>query len=198
MVLRYENFLPRVFELTENDSKLVRKEAFWAISNIAAGTLEQIEMIIENRNYIERLKTAVTTEKEDVNKITSLIFKIFQIAKEAGFALCNMISIGKRYHINLAVNAFDLLETLNFILKRFDKDLKKGAIEAIQNILERERDYTDQIKKAGLLEIIQDLTKESEFSEEANLILGYFDQDEDVENPEENDDSEQEAQEKKD
>jgi len=49
-----------------------RKEAFWAISNLSVGTQDQIEMILENDNSIERLKTAVATEKLDVKKLQLL------------------------------------------------------------------------------------------------------------------------------
>jgi len=60
--------LPRLFELTQSDLKLIQKEAFWAISNIAAGSQEQIQQIIENDDYIERLKTAVVTEHKEVRR----------------------------------------------------------------------------------------------------------------------------------
>jgi len=41
----------------------------WTISNITAGNPQQIEMILENKNYVDRLKTAIATAPTDVKKI---------------------------------------------------------------------------------------------------------------------------------
>ncbi len=50
-----------------------RKEAFWAISNITAGTSEQIEMIIKNESFMKRLKDAVVSEPTEVIEIARFV-----------------------------------------------------------------------------------------------------------------------------
>ncbi len=67
------------------------------------------------------------------------------------------------------------------ILKDFEDDLKQNAVEAILNILKTKSDnatrdsWMEAIKKeAGLVEMIQDLAKDGEFSSNVELILNYF------------------------
>ena len=66
-MLIFAEFLPKLFELTNNDNKTIQKEAFWMIGNITAGKLpETIDKIIENDDYVMRLKTALSTGPSDV------------------------------------------------------------------------------------------------------------------------------------
>jgi len=66
--LKFPEFLPRVFHLINHPKAILRREALWVISNITAGTPKQIEMIMENQEYISRLKTIVATDTPTVNK----------------------------------------------------------------------------------------------------------------------------------
>ena len=66
-------FLPRIFELAKSDTVTLGKEAFWVISNIAAGPEEQIENITEKDTYIKIIKDAVVN---DTKKVTDHSFII--------------------------------------------------------------------------------------------------------------------------
>lgn len=68
--------MPRIFQLTKSPKKIFRKEALWVISNIAAGTSRQIEMILEN-DYILKLKIALFEEEKEVIKLSIKFFLIF-------------------------------------------------------------------------------------------------------------------------
>ncbi len=62
--------------MTKSPEKICRKKALWAISNIAAGTSRQIEMILEN-DYMLKLKTALFDEEKEVIKLSIKFFLIF-------------------------------------------------------------------------------------------------------------------------
>ena len=54
-MLNCPDFLPRLFELTSDPKKTISKTAYWTISNIGAGSQEQIDLLIENPGYMKRI-----------------------------------------------------------------------------------------------------------------------------------------------
>jgi len=158
-------FLPKLFETTTHSKKIFRKEAFWAISNITAGTTEQIEMIIKNEDFVKRLKTAVELEEPDVKS-------------EASWAMCNLFSSASAEQIDCLIKKHELMESFVHILMKSDGTLKQEALEAILTVLNNENcdleTNTKEIREAGLVEIIRDLAKDEELSSNADQILEYF------------------------
>ncbi len=61
-----------IFELAESDQETLRKEAFWVLSNITAGSEDQIEKITEKDEYIEIIKAAVVKGTKKVINHVSL------------------------------------------------------------------------------------------------------------------------------
>lgn len=74
MVLDFPNFLPRVFNLITCPDKKVRKEVCWIISNITAGSTDQINLILHNSSYMDALKNALI---QDIKEVFYPIYYIF-------------------------------------------------------------------------------------------------------------------------
>ena len=66
MVLMHGSFLPNLFKLTLNQNRKVRKQVCHAISNITAGTFNQIGLIVDNASYIDVPKTLFLDQDEGV------------------------------------------------------------------------------------------------------------------------------------
>jgi len=62
-----------LWKLAEHKKAAIRKEVYWIISNITAGSTAQIESIMGNPTYVEKLLKAVREEEEKVHFI-HLIF----------------------------------------------------------------------------------------------------------------------------
>ena len=115
------------------------------------------------------------------------MYKIFEVSREAAWAITNMFSQATAEQIHCIIYKHGLLKGLTHILTDFEDRLKQNALQAVRSVLETEVDNTEkeshvkEIKEAGLVEIIQNMAKDSDFSSNANLILDYFN----IENPEE-------------
>jgi hypothetical protein len=52
--------------LLSSTTKIIRKEALWAISNITAGNEEQIGMVIGKPSLLDKLFTIISTDVDEV------------------------------------------------------------------------------------------------------------------------------------
>ena len=64
--MKCSKFLPRIFELTTHPRKIVRKESFWIVSNLAAGNKDHLDLILENTNHLKAIKRALREDEKDV------------------------------------------------------------------------------------------------------------------------------------
>ena len=60
------NPLDKLLELLSHDKRPVRREACWTLSNITAGTAVQIDPIVSNPEYIQKLITLAETDCPEV------------------------------------------------------------------------------------------------------------------------------------
>eukprot|EP00488_Nonionellina_sp_1-RS-2012_P000300 TRINITY_DN10872_c0_g1_i1.p1 TRINITY_DN10872_c0_g1~~TRINITY_DN10872_c0_g1_i1.p1 ORF type:complete len:148 (-),score=24.54 TRINITY_DN10872_c0_g1_i1:340-783(-) len=106
-----------------NDRPPIKREACWTISNITAGSKDQIESVIA-ANLIPSLIQMLKTEK-------------FEIAKEALWAISNATSGGSDVQIAFLVNQ----GVITPLCKFFNPECCRGyktmlvALEGIENIL---------------------------------------------------------------
>jgi len=76
MVLQVPNVIPNLMKLLNHEKKIVRKEASWVISCITAGNQVQINVIIGNPDYLNKIISLVITDssKEVVYKLPKKIY----------------------------------------------------------------------------------------------------------------------------
>ncbi|KAH3744191.1 importin alpha [Pelomyxa schiedti] len=74
--------LPRILPLLNNPKKSVRREACWLLSNIAAGTREQVRLIAVERGIFERVIELLDSSQP------------MEVREEAAFVVCNAATKG--------------------------------------------------------------------------------------------------------
>jgi len=176
-----DGILDPLSRLLKNERKNVAREACWAISNITAGTLEQISTFL---HHSEALTLMLDHCKNDD----------LEIQREAIWAIANATSGGSVSHTFTLVHR-GLLNILNEALDRDDTKLTLLTLEAVGNILEAGALYqrhsdegqnlcAGQIDKIGMLTKIEDLQTHPNneiYNKVVELIEEYYDHD--VEDP---------------
>ena len=104
----------------------IRKEATWIISNIAAGTSEQIIQLYQN-NFPDLLFNIISKEKEGI------------IKKNCLWALYNFVNITNKEYLTDLIEK-GLLDILISRLKIENSDILTMSLETLQIALEEGRD----------------------------------------------------------
>lgn len=132
-------------------NKRIRKEVCWMISNIAAGTLLQVESLVE-KGYLPILTRVLKEDEPDIKK-------------EAIWAICNFTLVEKREHIQ---SNFEngILETVCLIIKSSEPKCIAVAIESLGNLLNLGKNNPNQdgsnpivnkIEELGMYDILESL-----------------------------------------
>ena len=156
----------------------VRKETCWIVSNITAGTPEQIRAILENDLFRSLVHILHTNE--------------FKIAKEACWAICNATSVYDKdlAMINHMVKECSCLVPLCNFLKEKDPKILRVCLVALKNILTAgvslaeaseaqdtpENPFTLLVEEAGGLDVLFALQghENLEISDLAHHVLSAF------------------------
>lgn len=101
-------------KLLKSEKPNIRKDAAWAISNVAAGTPMQINQII-NANLVPDL--IVVASGDDVHRVR----------QEATWALCNIVNAGNRQQVDYLIHQ----EVLPVFLNMVGPELQPGILVAI-------------------------------------------------------------------
>lgn len=169
--------LPCLLSLLSNPKKGIRKESCWTISNITAGSPDQIQHIIE-ANLIPPLIHIIKTEE-------------FDIQKEAAWAISNATSGGRDEQIRFMVSQ-GVIPPLCDLFVCPDAKIVMVAMEGIENILrvgridaEANEDnvnkYAELIEEcSGLdyLETLQQHDNEEVYNKAVNILKEFYDSDE--------------------
>lgn len=99
---------------------IIRKEICWMISNIAAGTLIQLESLVE-KDYL-KIMTKILKEEES------------SIKYEAVWAICNFTLVEKR-HLIEKIFQDNIVDTVSSILKINQAKYIAVGLEAMCNLL---------------------------------------------------------------
>eukprot|EP00045_Choanoeca_perplexa_P008960 m.84599 g.84599 ORF g.84599 m.84599 type:complete len:523 (+) comp14693_c0_seq1:79-1647(+) len=160
----------------------VRKDACWTLSNICAGTYEQINMVIDHNLVISLVMLAQSTDS-------------FKVRLDAAWSLCNIISQGNEQHAAYLI----LNHAIAAILTVFSQDLgDPKAVLVFMDALERaiivgdtmvrreevQQNPTKQLMIEAEMDIILIQYCESEnddISKKAEDLMGYFDADDEEE-----------------
>lgn len=116
-----QNMLGALTKLMDHDKKAIRKETCWALSNVAAGTPAQISSVLSVHGLPEKLINIIRSD-------------LFEVKREAAWAVSNSLSGGNFEHIKRMVNA-GAIAALVSLLPLDDTKLVVVAVDAIESIL---------------------------------------------------------------
>ncbi|OAF67841.1 hypothetical protein A3Q56_04441 [Intoshia linei] len=156
-------------------SKFIRKEAFWALSNIAAGNPSQIKQLIDDGG----LKVVKSVFEEDN----------MQLQKEGLWSLCNMLGNAEgTYDIAESIVSQGLLECMIRLLKKNDFKIVDKTLDCLYKIfnLGEEKQpnfFTYAFEELDGMDVLFELQyKQSDvlFKKSQRIIINFFHSDDDT------------------
>lgn len=167
------NILDHLEELMGSSRKTIRKESCWLASNIAAGTKNQIAMLMHRRGILNAL-------------IENATHSTWEVRKEAIWALANICTTGDEVQVMGLVQyegVRPLIDLLAF--KNADAPVLVAALEAIEQVLlvgdRHGKDYCtllDEYNGIDNLENLQEHPSDSVYKKTVHIIETYFGADE--------------------
>ncbi|KAG2374925.1 hypothetical protein C9374_010299 [Naegleria lovaniensis] len=158
--------------LLDHPKQSLRKEAMWTISNIAAGTISQIQQLI------------------DAGVVPKIIEKLgdeYTVQKEGYWGLSNICDCGSRSQIEYVVKCGGVNQLVKGLNKLQDPKVTYAVMEGLEAVL-RKYDKGDAsqpitdilyiIEQEGGVEVLEKLEKHysEDVSRLAQTLLDYFDQ----------------------
>lgn len=126
--------------LLDNSKKNIRKEACWTVSNITAGTADQIQIVINAGVFPKLIELLQCSE--------------FDIQKEAAWAVSNATSGGTPEQILFLAQA-GVIPPLCRLLSVQDAKVVTVALEGLENILRTAANSGEHIN-SRVLSIVSD------------------------------------------
>jgi hypothetical protein len=176
-VLNCQSALPHLKKLLLDLNKAIRKEACWGISNITAGTVAQIQMVIDS----------------DIIPIVVGLMKSaeFEIRKEAAWTLSNASSCGSPDQIMYLVQQGVIPLCCEF-LTCFDQSTVSICLDGLENILKLGADtkrfgnanpFVAMIEECQGTSLLNNLVNHQSpgIYEKVSSILDYFENEGDIE-----------------
>ena len=132
-MLSIPEFLPQVFQLLGNQKKAVRREACWVISNVTAGNMEQIALVMDNLEYVQALiKIAMKDLPEVILYICLFLF--VKVQREAIWALSNATKNAQPHQIAKMIE-MEVMDCFIQLLDSQDHKTVEVVLEGINNML---------------------------------------------------------------
>jgi len=144
--------LRAIVPLFGNQKRTIRREACWAVSNIAAGTREQISTMMA----VPGLMSCVTQQlRSNVE---------WQVRKEACWVVFNVATTGDAEHV-LQMVACNVIEPLSSLLDCTDPRILTVALDAVCAVLDMGKKLTsaqyssmiEMFEEAGVVEALDNL-----------------------------------------
>ena len=163
------NVLGMMKPLLSHRHKDIRKESFWLLSNIAAGTHIQISSVIHQAGLITAVVDAINNDQWEA------------VRKEATWVIFNICTSGTTQHIESLVEA-GAIEALCGILGSADAQMIAIALEALQTILktgevlDKVAGYVSLVGESGGIDHILGLQEHENnvICENAIAIIGRY------------------------
>ena len=171
------NLLSVLSELIVHRKKAIRKETCWALSNITAGTKDQIRAVAEHPGLLANIIAHVRQGTE------------WDVRKEAAWAAANMVNSLSTEIVCKVVDA-GFISPLSALLEVADSKIVMVALEALDAILKTGRKCGKDFgvvfeEKDGIerLEALQEHADQKIYDKTIKIIETYFnDEDEEDEN----------------
>ena len=159
--------LSQIQRLLHHQKRMIRKEACWVLSNIAAGTHKQIGAVVRTKGCIQRVtEMAMSSE--------------WEVRKEAIWVVSNIASGGTVKQIMSVVEA-GAIEAVCSILNVNDTKMLIVALDAVDCILKLgmalNKDYVsfvDECDGLTMIETLQEHESEEVYQKAVTLIETYF------------------------
>ncbi len=168
--------LRAIAPLLSHSKKTLRREACWAVSNVAAGTVDQISALMSVPGLIAGVLGLLRSGE-------------FAVRKEAAWVMSNIATTGSATHVHALV-ALRVADPLCDIIKCGDARIQCLVLDCIKTILTvgaaggSSNPFADVFEEAGLLDRLEDVQSgqcHSDVYERAvGLIERFFGVDEDV------------------
>ena len=166
------NVLTALVPLLSHTKKNIRKETCWLLSNIAAGTFEQLTLLVNTPQLLPRVLEQLSGSSE------------WDVRKEACWVVSNLASVGQTCHIHDQLVEHGAIAPLCELLSTADVKVLLVAMEALEAILRMGSDvpsklvrYTQLVDEAGgidLLETLQEHENSSVYVKAVSIIENYF------------------------
>lgn len=160
--------------------KQIRKEATWLLSNIAAGSEDQVSALFCKPDIVELLVGMAASA-------------VWDIRREGIYAVSNLASSGTPKQVAFLVD-LDVIETLTDALDSTDSAAVVAALDGIEKILQvgseyGRRRYDMILEEAGgidKLEMLQHHTNDIIYEKAASILKNHFGGQDDEESEDEN------------
>lgn len=158
--------LKALVPLLSHEKRNVRREACWAVSNVAAGTTEQITALM----MVPGLMNAVVSQLRGAD---------WNVKKEAAWAVSNIAATGKPEHVQQLI-AMDVIPPLVDILRTNDARMLLVVLDAVSAVLDAGVKlarygcrFNELFEENGLLDYLEDLQdhESDDVSRKAGTIL---------------------------
>lgn len=163
-------FLRVLAPLISHPKRAIVKEACWAASNVTAGTQAQIGSFLAMPGLPEAVVQALENE-------------IFDIKKEAHWAIANICTNGSSEHVQCLVERYEVIPPLCELLEVDDERVIKLSIDALSAILmvdgERYGTIVDSCGGLETLDRLQDHNSNEVFTKANELIDNFFQEEDD-------------------
>lgn len=164
------NVLTALVPLLSHAKKNIRKETCWLLSNIAAGTFDQLNQLVNTPQLLPRVLEQLSSSSE------------WDVRKEACWVVSNLASVGQSSHIHEKLVEYGVISPLCELLSTADVKVLLVAMEALEAILKMGGiknilRFTQLIDEAGgidLLEHLQEHESPSVYQKAVSMIENYF------------------------
>lgn len=166
-----------IVPLLQNSKKNIRKEACWTLSNIAAGSPEQITQLISTPEMLTRVLQQMSTSAE------------WDVRKEASWVVSNIATGGQKSHLAFLVE-HGAIRPLCDLLDVGDFKMLMLAMEALEALLKTFADsdrvsrLIDEAGGVDKLEQLQEHENEGVYAKAVKILEKYFggEEEQDAEN----------------
>eukprot|EP00941_MAST-03F_sp_MAST-3F-sp1_P005428 g5428.t1 len=168
------NCLPVLHKLLSHSKPSIRKETCWTISNIAAGSISQVQCVCANE---ELLRNIINISIQDTA----------EVRKEATWILSNIISGGDTKAIKLTIK----LGGLAALVELMDANDVKSvclALDSVRSLFSNkglvDEEYTVQFDELGGVDKLEDLQQHANdtiYEKAVDIIEKFFSTEEEVE-----------------
>lgn len=169
------NVISALVPLLSHAKKNIRKETCWLLSNIAAGTVDQLTELVNTPSLLQRVLEQMSSTAE------------WDVRREACWVISNLASVGQCDHIHNKLIEHGALSPLCELLTSGDVKIIMVAMEALESILklasqENLRRYIQLIDEANGIDNLENLQEHVDnkvYKKAAHIIVKYFGGDDD-------------------